>query len=141
MTLRGVITPLVNKRITVRTGKQMKVTENFKKSFVKKPKTETEDMIKKARKEGEKMVKGLFEFTEAGAGFFQFSYRFWPGEPIRTVSINHGEIVEIPLELVKHINGTKRKIKKFAEWDQANPTMARTYEKESRIKFTPTDYL
>lgn len=119
----------------------MKITEFTQKEVIKKSKAEVEEMIKVQRKKDEKMVKGMFEFTEAGGGEFAFSYRFFPGDPIRTVTIKHAETCELPMGLIRHINNTKKKVKRFQNVDITNGKIPSYYEVESRIKFTPTDYL
>lgn len=122
----------------------MRVIEFQKKTRNTKPKAEVEAMIKQMRKEDEKPVKGQFEFTEAEGGFFQFSYRIYPGDPIQTFELVHGEICTIPMGVVKHLNGTKKKIRKYANVEQAPIGAIRepkTYEMSSRIRFVPYDYL
>lgn len=109
-----------------------------------KPKAEVEDMIKKMRKEDEKLVKGQFEFTEAEGGSFDFTYRIYPGEPIQHYTLVHGEICEIPFGVVKHLNGTKKKIKKYANVEQkasGSIIYPRAYDTISRVRFVPVDYL
>lgn len=103
-----------------------------------KQKADAKEAIKTAQKKGEKQINGFFEFIDAGAGFFDFAYRFYPGEPIRTIRLIHGECCDMPLDLVKHLNGCKKKIRVFPEnnnADKSKPTFAYT----SRVKFTPTD--
>lgn len=122
----------------------MRVIELHKKTKCTKPKAEVEAMIKAMRKEDEKMVKGQFEFVEAEGGFFEFSYRIYPGDPIQTFQLVHGEICEIPMGVVKHLNGTKKKIRRYKDVEQA-PVGAvkipKTYETISRVRFVPHDYL
>lgn len=99
-----------------------------------------EERLKKARKEHEKMVKGKFEFTEAGAGWFEFNYRFFPGELITILKIVHGEICELPLGVVKHLNNTVRKIRTFSP-ELPKRGVPSTFETQSRVRFTNMDYL
>jgi hypothetical protein len=125
----------------------MRVVELQKKTINKKSKAEVEEMIKKMRKEDEKMVKGMFEFTEAEGGFYEFSLRKYPGDHIQKFEFIHGEICEIPLGIVKHLNGTKRKIRRYAEMEKVeqSPNGAirppRTYDTISRVRFVPSEYL
>lgn len=122
----------------------MRVIEFQKKTKNTKPKAEVEAMIKQMRKEDEKMVKGQFEFTEAEGGFFEFSLRLYPGDPIQTFQLVHGEICTIPMGVVKHLNGTKKKIRRYANVEQApvGPIKEpKTYEKLSRVRFVPCEYL
>lgn len=102
------------------------------------------DKMKKIRKEGEKLVKGMFEFIDAQGGWFDFSYRFFPGEPIRTVRINHGEIVDLPMVLVKHLNNIYKKVRIPPENnnEEISPMASNKYmTKFSRTRFTPMDVL
>ena len=124
----------------------MEVKELHKKS-TNKLSTETYDSeIKKMRKEGDKLVKGMFEFIDAQGGWFEFSYRFFKGEPIRTIRITHGEICELPMIVVKHLNNCKKKIRQFnREILEGNKTpsevrgLPSTYTVQSRLRFTPTE--
>lgn len=122
----------------------MKIVELGKKVKNTKSKAEVEEMIKKLKKEDEKLVKGQFEFVEAEGGFFEFSYRMYPGTPIQTFQLIHGEICEIPMGIVKHLNGTKKKIRRYRDVEQ--PTAGavrtpRTFETTSRVRFVPVDFL
>lgn len=109
-----------------------------------KPKAEVEEMIKKMRKEDDKLVKGQFEFTEAEGGFFDFTYRIYPGESIQHFTLIHGEICSIPFGVVKHLNGCKKKIKRYANVEQQTSgaiKMPTTYDTISRVRFVPVDFL
>lgn len=122
----------------------MRVIELQKKMNNFKPKAEVDEMIRKMKKEDEKLVKGQFEFTEAEGGFFSFSYRIYPGDQIQTFQLLHGEICTIPMGLVRHLNGTKRKIARYSNVEQASDgpiKPLRQYETISRVRFTPYDYL
>lgn len=109
-----------------------------------KAKTEVDEMIKKMRKEDEKLVKGQFEFVEAEGGFFDFTYRIYPGDPIQHYTLVHGEICEIPFGVVKHLNGCKKKIRRYSNVEQA-PTGAlktpKTFDTISRVRFVPQEFL
>lgn len=109
-----------------------------------KPKTEVDAMIKAMRKEDEKLVRGQFEFTEAEGGSFDFTYRIYPGEPIQHFTLVHGEICEIPMGVVKHLNGCKKKIKKYANIEQkakGSIILPRAYDTISRVRFVPEEFL
>lgn len=93
--------------------------------------------IDRMRKDGEKMIKGMFEFVDAQGGWLDFSYRFFPGDPIRCVKITHGEIVEIPTILAKHLNNVYKKVRV----PSAIIGGATTVSKTSRTRFTPMDML
>jgi hypothetical protein len=101
-------------------------------------KEETKKRIAKMQKEGDKMVKGMFEFTDAMGGWLDFSYRFFKGEPVRTVHIVHGEICEVPILLAKHLNNVYKKVRIPANnLDKDAPLIT----KISRTRFTPFDML
>lgn len=106
-------------------------------------KLEVQEKIKKMRKDSEKQVKGMFEFIDAQGGWFDFSYRFLPGDPIRTIKIIHGEIVDIPLLLAKHLNNVYVKVrippKEIGE--SGGVMQAGSVTKRSRTRFTPMDIL
>ena len=122
----------------------MQVTSLTRKIKNSKPKAEVDEMIKKMRKEDEKLVKGQFEFTEAEGGFFSFCYRIYPGDQIQTFQLIHGEICEIPMGIVKHLNGTKKKIRRYLNVEQPPVGGVRTpreFETMSRVRFVPSDFL
>ncbi len=122
----------------------MEVRELRKKIKHHKPKAEVDAMIKKAREEDAKMVKGQFEFVEAEGGFFDFALRMYPGEQIQIFKLNHGEICTIPMGVVKHLNGTKKKIARYANVEQSHsgpikpPMIIQTV---SRVRFIPTEFM
>lgn len=122
----------------------MRVIELQKKVRNTKPKAEVEAMLKARRKEDEKLVEGVFEFIEAGDGLFSFDYRFYPGDQIQTVHIAHGEMCTLPMGLIKHLNGTKRKIAFYDNVEQEYKGAVKPipkYTKVSRLKFTPSEFL
>lgn len=99
-------------------------------------KAKAAEQIKKLQKDGEKLRKGIFEFTDAQGGWLDFSYRFYPGEPIRTVRINHGEIIDIPTDVAKHLNNVYKKVRVMpTNIDQGSVTVT----KISRTRFIPLD--
>lgn len=117
----------------------MRIQEIGRKTQKKLPSETYTAELKKMRQEHEKMVKGMFEFVDAQGGFFEFDYRFFPGEPIRKIHLTHGEITDMPLGLVKHLNGTMRKVRTL-NLEQGNKGLMSTYQKFSRLKFTPVDW-
>jgi hypothetical protein len=120
----------------------MEVRELNKKQKNSLPPAEREELIKKMRKEDEKMRKGMFEFIDAQGGWIEFAYRKYPGEPIQMIKMIHGEICELPMGLVKHLNNTKRKIRRYNMELAANgQKQPRTFETVSRVRFTPMDVL
>lgn len=101
-------------------------------------KSDAAEKIKQLQKKGEKLVKGIFEFVDAQGGWLDFSYRFYPGEPIRTVKITHGEIVDIPTDLAKHLNNVYKKVRVMREKaDQGVDVVT----KISRTRFIPMDII
>jgi hypothetical protein len=99
-------------------------------------KEEVKQRIKKIQKEGEKLRKGMFEFIDAGSGWLDFCYRFYPGEPIRRVKITHGEICDLPSDVVKHLNNCYKKVRMVREKaDEGVDQVMKT----SRCRFTPMD--
>jgi hypothetical protein len=99
-------------------------------------KSKSSERIKKLQKDGEKLIKGIFEFIDAQGGWLDFSYRFYPGEPVRTVKINHGEVVDVPLDLAKHLNNVYKKVRTMPEnMDQGGGIVT----KISRTRFIPMD--
>ena len=119
----------------------MQVKEISKKKFAAASESErarSKTLMEKMRKDGEKMVKGIFEFVDAQGGWLDFSYRFFPGEPLRTIKIVHGEICDIPMILAKHLNNVYKKVRMLPEnADQGKHGVTRV----SRTRFTPVDML
>ncbi len=124
---------------------QIKELHLTKKNVVSKERSD--EMIKKMRKEHDKPVKGMFEFLDAQGGWIDFTYRIFPGEPILTIRLTHGEICELPMGIVKHLNNTKKKVRKFGMGDATrggelpDRGLPSTYEVQSRLRFTPMDVL
>lgn len=125
----------------------MEIKEIHKKKMNKSDPVVYEERLKKLRKEYEKPVKGMFEFLDAQGGWLDFVYRYFPGEPLMTIRLVHGEITELPMGIVKHLNNTKKKIRTFG---LSSPTEAAelpmrglpsTYTTQSRVRFTSTDLL
>lgn len=118
----------------------MQVIEINKKKFAPaspQQKMEVEEKIKKMRKEGEKMIKGMFEFVDAQGGWLDFSFRYFPG-PIQTIKIMHGEVCEVPMILVKHLNNVYKKVRMMPDnLDTGRPVVT----KVSRTRFTPMDVM
>ena len=88
----------------------MEIRELYKKQKNTFPAQEREELIKKMRKEDEKMVTGMFEFLDAQGGWLDFAYRKYPGESIQMIKFTHGEICDLPMGIVKHLNNTKKKL-------------------------------
>ena len=106
-------------------------------------KTKAKEKIEKLRKDGEKLVKGMFEFLDAQGGWLDISYRFFPGEPCRSIRITHGEVVDLPMVLVKHLNNVYKKVRMMApELDENGKALKQVpVTKISRTRFTPMDMM
>lgn len=123
----------------------MEIKELHKKKANTLSKEKCEELEKKARKESEKMVKGMFEFIDAQGGWLDFNYRIFKGDPILTLRLMHGETVELPMGIVKHLNNTKKKIRKWGGdsrgIDISNRGVPAEYETVSRVRFTPVEVM
>ena len=98
-----------------------------------------EELIRKARKEDEKLVKGMFEFTDAQGGWIDFAYRMYD-RTIMMIRLNHGEICELPIGIIKHLRNTRKKVRKITGDLSANARgVPTTIEYTSRINFTPVN--
>jgi len=117
------------------------------------PPEKMDELVKKMRKDGEKMVKGMFEFNDAQGGWIDFSIRLFKGDPIQTIRLVHGEICDLPAYIVKHLNNTYKKVRVFGEDnkdtnsaiggrklpDRGNPS--HVFQKTSRVRFIPMDVI
>jgi hypothetical protein len=120
----------------------MEVRELKKKPKNSLPPQEREELIKKMRKEDDKIVTGMFEFLDAQGGWLEFAYRKYPGEPIQMIKMIHGEICDLPMGIIKHLNNTKKKIRRYSmELPASGQRTPRSYETVSRVRFTPTNVL
>ncbi len=120
----------------------MEVRELNKKQKNTLPQIEREELIKKMRKEDDKIVEGMFEFLDAQGGWLEFAYRKYPGEPIQMIKMIHGEICDLPMGIIKHLNNTKKKIRRYSmELPSSGQKPLRSYETVSRVRFTPTSVL
>lgn len=120
----------------------MEVRELNRKQKNTMPAQEREELIKKMRKEDDKLVNGMFEFLDAQGGWLDFAYRKYPGEPIQMIKLTHGEICDLPMGIVKHLNNTKRKIRRYSmELSETGQKVPRKFEVQSRVRFTPMNVL
>lgn len=97
------------------------------------------ELMDKMRKEHSKMVKGKFEFVDAGAGFIEFNYRIFPEDLLVSYKFVHNEICEIPMGIVRHINNTVKKVRSFSD-ELGVRGVPSSFTKDSRIKFTNIDF-
>jgi hypothetical protein len=120
----------------------MEVRELNKKPKNTLPASEREARVKEMRKEDDKVRKGMFEFLDAQGGWMEFAYRKYPGEPIQMIKLIHGEICDLPMGIIKHLNNTKKKVRKYnLELSPDGKKLPRSYETISRLRFTPMDVL
>ena len=120
----------------------MEVRELNKKLKKTLPVAEREELIKKMHKEDDKIITGMFEFLDAQGGWLEFAYRKYPGESIQMIKMIHGEICDLPMGIVKHLNNTKKKVRRYSmELAAAGQKNPRSYETVSRVRFTPTNVL
>ncbi len=111
-------------------------------------KVKAKELLDKMRKEHAPMVKGKFEFVDAGAGWIEFNYRIFPEDLLVTYKFVHNEVCEIPMGLVKHLNNTVKKIRCFGLDDgsgRGNQLPDRgvpsTFQSTSRVRFIPESVL
>lgn len=111
-------------------------------------KIKAKELLEAMRKEHSPMVKGKFEFVDAGSGFIEFNYRIFPEDLLVAYKFVHNEICEIPMGLVKHLNNTVKKIRRFGlESDTTRGSelpdrgVPSTFECTSRIRFIPENVL
>lgn len=122
----------------------MEVRTLTKKEINKLPPEQSAERMKKWRKEHDKLCKGMFEFIDAQGGYLEFNIRFFPGEPITYYKFIHGEICEIPMGIVRHLNNTKKKVRRFnSSLAETGPVrgVPSSFETISRVRFTPMDAL
>lgn len=99
-------------------------------------------LLKEMRKKDEKLVNGMFEFIDAQGGFLEFAYRKYSGEPIMMIKLIHGEICELPMGIIKHLNNTKKKVRRYSQELPTNGRMTpRSFETISRVRFTPMEMM
>lgn len=120
----------------------MEVKEISKKQKNTLPPQERDKLVKESRAADDKVRTGMFEFLDAQGGWLEFSYRKYPGEPIKIIKLIHGEICDLPMGIIKHLNNTKKKVRRYnMEIPSAGGRPPRSYETVSRVRFTPTDVL
>lgn len=120
----------------------MEVIEIGRKKRNTLPAAERDKMIKEHRAEDDKIRKGMFEFLDAQGGWLDFTYRKYPGEPVKIIKIQHGEICDLPMGIIKHLNNTKKKVRRYnLLLSEDGKKAPRTYETISRCRFTPMDVL
>ena len=120
----------------------MEVRELGKKVKHTMAQADREKLFKEERIKDDKTRTGMFEFLDAQGGWLDFTYRKYPGEPIRIIRLTHGEICDLPMGIIKHLNNTKKKVRRYnLEIPSAGGKPTRTFETISRVRFTPTDVL
>lgn len=106
-------------------------------------KEQSAEMYKKLRKDYEKLAKVRFEFVDAQGGWLDFTDRPFPDDTVKVYKINHGEIVELPIGLIKRLNNTKKKVRvpNMGEIKAGTRGVPTTYDVISRVTCTPIDFL
>lgn len=103
---------------------------------------ERDKLLKEMRIADDKVRTGMFEFIDAQGGWLEFSYRKYPGEPVKIIKLIHGEICDLPMGIIRHLNNTKKKVRRYnLELTASGGKPARTFETISRVRFTPTDVM
>ena len=115
----------------------MRIKEFVRKKEGTMKEVDVKDRLKEMRKEHDKLVKGRFEFPDANAGYIEFPYRFFPEDLLVTYRFTHGEVCEVPMGLIKHINNTVKKVRTFSTGALTKRGIPSTFETESRIRFIP----
>lgn len=118
----------------------MEIKEIHKKPANRLAPEKYDELVKKMRKEHEKLVKGMFEFIDAQGGWLDFCYRWFKGDPLMTIRLVHGEICELPMGIIKHLNNTKKKVRKLS-MELGPRGIGSTFEVQSRVRFTPLEVM
>lgn len=120
----------------------MEVREIGRKTKHTLPAAERDKLVKEMRAADDKIRTGMFEFLDAQGGWLEFTYRKYPGEPVKVIKLTHGEICDLPMGIIKHLNNTKKKVRRYnMELPMAGGKPSRSFETISRVRFTPTDVL
>lgn len=119
----------------------MVLIKEFNKKQVARPVTEGSiEKIKQLKQEHEKLVKGRFEFTDAQGGWLEFAYRFFKEDPLIVLKLIHGEVTELPAGIVRHLNNTKKKVRKIIpNLDPNARGVSSSFEIQSRVNFIPCE--
>ncbi len=120
---------------------QMQIIEYKKKTINTVDSTKIEEMKKTLKKQHEKLVKGMFEFVDAQGGWLEFTYRWFKDEPLMKLRLVHGEITELPMGIVKHLNNTVKKVRTMPGEISKDGKIPMAFTKVSRIRFTPMDVI
>lgn len=119
----------------------VQVIEYKKKAINTAEPTKLEEMKKKLRKEHEKLVKGMFEFVDAQGGWLEFTYRWFKEDPLMKLRLVHGEVTELPMGIVKHLNNTVKKVRQMPTELPKDGKISQPVTKVSRVRFTPMDVI
>lgn len=115
------------------------ITNKIRKTL---PPAERDELVKKMRKEDDKIRTGMFEFLDAQGGWLDFTYRKYPGESVKIIRITHGEVCDLPMGIIKHLNNCKKKVRRYnLEIPMTGGKSPRSFEVISRCRFTPTDVM
>lgn len=121
----------------------MEIRELHKKKTNTMPAVEREKLVKEQRAADDKIRTGMFEFLDAQGGWLDFTYRKYPGESIKMIRLTHGEICDLPMGIIRHLNNTKKKVRRYnlqLALD-SNGKTPRSFEVISQVRFTPMDVM
>jgi len=99
------------------------------------------EMVEKARKEDERLVKGVFKNLKIKGGDVKFPYKAYKGEPLRIYTFKDGEEYEIPIGVARHINrDCRRKIHSYLV-DKDGAPYAHPTKHEQLAEFVSTEFM
>ena len=67
----------------------------------------------------------------------EFGYRKYPGERILMIKLIHDEHTTLNMGIVKHLNNTVRKVRKYNLEMPSNGKANRSFTTQSRVRFIP----
>lgn len=117
------------------------VTLGKKTNLSQEAKKKASEKLEKARKEDEKLVKGIFKNLEAPGADLTFSLRTYKDHPIRTYTLEDGKEYEIPLGAAKHINRQCKYQRSANLLDADGKPIVGQGAPVQRYEFTSTDYM
>lgn len=97
--------------------------------------------VEAARKENEKLVKGVFKNIESPGGDLTFAYRGYKGEPIKVYHLEDGLTYDLPLGVARHINRQCKYTKSTHLVDKEGRPMIGAGKPTQRYEFISTDFM
>lgn len=98
------------------------------------------DKLEKMCKEDSRLVKGVFICHEPKGGSVKFPYRKYKQEPRKDYYLEDGKEYELPIGVVKHLNGCGWEIHSNLLDAQGNPYVG-VGKKERRFTFQSSDFI